>query len=182
MMFSLFQNSKSLFNEVAIANLGHFQIAILSTTKIVNRRIFSAQVAVPERRYHSQGALIYDQQDIACLDALELGAASSDDSPLKPIRRLAPSIPISFQVKSSQPLPNQVSSQSTFACELSNTDFPYRTIFRQIQPRFVRVYPFESNNSLIDKVEQMLTDEAAFISENYGYLKRVPFYQKHFGL
>lgn len=176
------QNSVSLFDEVAIADFDQFQITVLTKTKIVSKCILSVRVPVPERLYQSQGWLIYDQQVIAHISDLQIGLVFSESSPFKSVRRLAPSIPVSFEVRSSQPLPAQLQSRSAFVCTLPNSDFPYHTVFRCLSPRFVRLYPLNVSTPLIESVKRMLTERDAFISQNYKRLKQVPFYQKHFGL
>jgi hypothetical protein len=176
------QSSKSLFNEVVIANFGPFQIAILTTTQLVKRQVFSAQVPVPERTYQTQGWLIYDQQLIANLEGLEIGTIFSEDGPFNPLRRLAPSVPLSFEIQSSRALPASVTEQATFACELQGADFPYHTIFRNLSPHFVRIYPFGQRTNLLRNVKQLLEDEADFVAQNHKQLKQVPFFQTRFGL
>lgn len=186
MVYSVPKSSKPVFDEVAIADFGPFQIAVLTHTTLVNRRLFSAQMPVSQRHYQSQGWLIYDGQVIAALECLTLGSIFSEASPFTPIQRMAPALPISFEVQSSQPLPTQVSRQATFTCELQGTDFPFHSIFRQICPRFVRVYPFGKtltlSAALSTQVKQLLAEESLFIANNYFRLRQVPFYQKHFGL
>ncbi len=176
------QSSKSLFNEVVIANFGPFQIAVLTTTRLVKRQLFSAQVPVPERTYQTQGWLIYNQQLVANLNGLEIGPIFSEDGPFNPLHRLSPSVPLSFEVQSSQALPAPVTEQATFACELQGTDFPFHTIFRNISPHFVRIYPFGQRANLLRNVKQLLEDEADFVSQNHERLKQVPFFQTRFGL
>ncbi|MBE7384742.1 MAG: hypothetical protein F6J95_025425 [Leptolyngbya sp. SIO1E4] len=182
MTHSVLQTSGPLFNEIAIADLNRFQIAILTTTKAIKRHVLSAHIAIPKRLYQTQGWLIYNHKIIAHFDEFKVGSRSSRDSLFKPIRRLAPAIPISFEVRSSQTLPTRVLSQAALVCELPETDFPHHTVFRHILPRFVRIYPFEANSSVLEKVEQMLVAEDLFISQNYQQLKRVLFYQTSFGL
>lgn len=176
------QNSSAVFDEVAIADLKHFQIAVLTTSKAFNRHILSACVPVARRFYQTQGWLIHNYRMTACLSGLVINTAFSENSSFKPIRRLAPSVPISFEVKSHQPLPEQILSQATFVCKLPNTGYSHHAVFRRKVPRFVRVYPFELGNSLLEKVAQMLADENVFISQNYERLRQVPFYQDNFGL
>ena len=176
------QDSKSLFDEIAIADLAHCQIAVLTTTRTTNRGTSLGQRIAPRRLYQTQGWLSYRHQIIAHFDELKVGSIFTHNLPLKSIQRIAPAVPISFQVKSSQPLPTQVCAQSTFVCELPKTDFPYHAVFRQIRPRFVRIYPFEGIASLLEKVAKMLQDRDYFIAENYQQLKRVPFYQDSFKL
>lgn len=176
------KSSKSLFNEVVIADLGSFQIAVLTTTQLVQRPIFSARVPVPERTYQTQGWLIHNQHMIAHLDGLQIGPIFSDDGPFNPLRRLAPAVPLSFEVHSSHALPSQVTQQAAFACQIQTADFPYHTIFRHISPHFVRIYPFGQRTNLLKIVKQLLADEADFVSQNREQLKQVPFFQTRFGL
>lgn len=174
--------SKAVFDEVAIADFNHFQTAVLTTTDLVNRRVFSAQIPVPERRYQTHGWLISDHQLISYFDGLTIGKPDADDALFKPVRRISPSVPVSFDVASYQPLATKISSQASLVCRLPETHVPYLTIFHQISPRFVRIYPFGNSDSLLAMVDQMLTDQAFFISANYERLKHIPFYQHRFGL
>ncbi|MEM9266294.1 MAG: hypothetical protein AAGA46_12285 [Cyanobacteria bacterium P01_F01_bin.13] len=176
------QSSKSLFNEVVIADFGAIQIAVLTIAQPVKRRIFSTHVSVPERTYQTQGWLIYNQQIIAHLEDLKIGSIFPDDEPFSPLYRLSPAVPLSFQVYSSHTLPLQVTKQATFACELQGADFPYHTIFRNIAPHFVRIYPFGERTNLLKNVKQLLQDEADFINQNRDRLKQVAFFQKRFRL
>ncbi|NER78567.1 MAG: hypothetical protein F6K42_03120 [Leptolyngbya sp. SIO1D8] len=176
------ENSNLLFDELAIADTKHFQIAVPSTQKVVERKLSSNLIPISKRIYQTQGWLIYNHEVIAQLNGFQIGEAASENSVFKPIRRLAPSIPIAFEARSAQPLPTQVSTQATFACSIPGISLPYNTVFRQSIPRFVRVYPFQENDSPLDKVGQMLIDEATFISQNHEKLKQIPFYQKNFGL
>mgnify|MGYP001791232406 CR=1 FL=1 len=182
MVDSVSQHPVPLFNEVAIADFDQFQIAVLTATQMVYRNLLSARVLVPERVYQTQGWLICDQQVIAHIDALKIGLVFSKNSPFRSIRRLAPSVPVFFEVMSSQPLPTSIQSRSFFVCNLPSSDFPHHTVFRCISPRFVRIYPFSSSSSLLEKVKCMLAERDSFISQNYKRLKQVPFYQKNFGL
>ncbi|MEL6553541.1 MAG: hypothetical protein AAFQ63_08795 [Cyanobacteria bacterium J06621_11] len=176
------KGSKLPFNEVAIADFNQFQIAVLTKAQSINRYIFSVPVSVPERLYQTQGWLIFNQQVVAQINNLKIGLVFSKSSPFKSVRRLAPSIPIFFEVRSCQPLPAQLQSRSAFSCQLPNSDFPYHTVFRCLSPRFVRLYPFNAGSSLVENVKCMLAERDSFITQNYEQLKQVPFYQKNFGL
>lgn len=176
------QDAKSLFDEIAIADLQFCQIAVPTTTQTIKRCMSLGQMPMTKRIYQTQGWLIHNHQIVAHLDELKLGQVRPQNSLFTVIQRLAPAIPISFEVRSSQPLPEPILSQATFACELSKADFPYHMIFRHRLPRFVRIYPLRGKDSLLDRVKQMLLAEDAFIAQNYKLLKRIPFYQNSFGL
>ena len=182
MVYSTAQNSVPVFDEVAITDFNQFQIAVLTTTQMVNRYTFSASVPVPERIYQTQGWLICDQKIVAHIEELKLGFVFSSESPFSSIGRLAPSIPVSFEVKSSRPLPIQLHPQAAFVCEVPDTAFKHHAVFREISPRFVRLYPFCEDSSLLEKVRTMLKEEKIFIAKNYERLRHIPFYQKNFGL
>ena len=124
MIHSISKSSKAIFNEVAIADFGPFQIAVPTRTTLVNRRIFSAQVPVLQRQYQSQGWLIYDGRVVAAIEAITFGSIFAEESPFRPIQRIAPAIPMDFEVKSAKPLPAHLSAQTTFACELPDSAFP----------------------------------------------------------
>ncbi|MEM6452423.1 MAG: hypothetical protein AAF635_03405 [Cyanobacteria bacterium P01_C01_bin.69] len=176
------QASELLFNEIAIADLNQFQIAVLTTTRQTSKRIFSATVPVPERVYQHQGWLIYDQKIVAHFDNLKVGLVFPKSSPFKVSPRIAPAIPIAFEVRSAQRLPLEVCAKAALVCELPKANFPHHSVFRQILPRFVKVYAYQVNGSLLDQVETMLAAMDLFISQNYERLKRVPFYREQFGL
>jgi hypothetical protein len=176
------QSLKRLFNEIAIADFGTFQIAVLTYTQLVERRILSSSISVPERTYQTQGWVIYNQQLIAHLDNLKIESIFLKDTPFKPLRRLAPAVPLSFEIQGSHPLPSLITKQATFACELPETDFPYHTIFHNISPHFVRVYPFGARTNLMKQVREMLQDEIDFVAQNREQLKQVPFFQTRFDL
>ncbi len=176
------QEPESLFDEVAIADLNQFQIAVLTTSRQAQRWIFSAAVTVPQRRYQPQGWLIYDQKIVAHFDSLEIGLIFPKDSPFSVSPRIAPAVPISFEVRSAQRLPLAVCDRAALVCELPKADFPYHSVFRQMLPRFVKVYPYQASDSLVNLVGRMLADMELFISQNYERLKQVPFYRENFGL
>ncbi|MEL6552050.1 MAG: hypothetical protein AAFQ63_01115 [Cyanobacteria bacterium J06621_11] len=174
--------SDLLFNEVAIADLNQFQIAVLTTTQKTRRQLFSAEISVSERVYQSQGWLIHNQRIVAHFDNLEIGLIFPKDSPFKVSRRIAVAVPIAFEVRSTQHLPLEVRARATLVCELPKADFPYHSVFRQILPRFVKIYDYRENCSLLDQVRDMLAAMDVFVSQNYDRLKRVPFYRENFDL
>ncbi|MEL6853545.1 MAG: hypothetical protein AAFO83_00380 [Cyanobacteria bacterium J06607_13] len=176
------QGPDSLFNEVAIADLNQFQIAVLTKTQQTKRKVFSVWVPIPQRIYQSQGWLIYNRRVIAHFDRLEIGLVFPTDSPFKVGRRIAPGIPLAFEVSSAQPLPAQICAQAALVCQLPEADFPHRSVFRQRLPRFVKIYAYQSDESLLDKVDEMLLAMNLFISKNYDRLKKIPFYRDSFGL
>ncbi len=176
------QSTKPLFDEVVIADFGPFQIAVLTNKELVKRRIFSSSMPVPKRTYQTQGWVIYNQQLIAHLTDLTIKPIFSEDSTFKPVYRIAPAVPLSFEIQGSQPLPSQITKQATFACELPEADFPYHTIFRNVSPHFVRIYCFGTRTYLLKQVREMLQDEMNFVAQNREQLKQVPFFQTRLDL
>lgn len=195
--------STQQFDELAIADLTDFQIAVPTTAKDINRPFFSAQLPVPQREYAPYGWLILGRRVAGQIDQLRIGALESyplesystegrktaekvAEAIFKPIKRLTASIPLSFQLESPCPLPCVLAARGSFAYQFPGEPFPHRAIFRQIVPRFVRIYPFwpsaTQNSALLNAVDRMLADEAAFIAKNYEQLRLVPFYRDRFDL
>jgi len=174
------------FNELVIADFKAFQIAVPTRANLVNKRVFSAWIPIPQRDYAAHGWLVCQQKVVARLQGLQVGPVVSlqaqAESPFQVARRLSVSIPISFQTKASEVLPKSVSTQTAFTYQCPGEMFAYRAAFHQIPPRFVRVYPFLGNDVLLATVEKMLNEEALFISQNYERLKHSPFYQENFDL
>lgn len=170
------------YPEVAIADLTHFYIAVLTTIQRVNRKLFFTEIPVPTRRYQPQGWLIFNEQVVTSFDKLVLGDINSNASPFAPIRRLAPAIPISFEVSGSHPLPSQLSACALISCNVPEAEFPYLSLFHQLCPRFVAVYPFTKGDSLVARAKQMELDKRQFIQKNAHRLKNVPFYKNSFNL
>ena len=174
--------TKLSFDEVAIADFGPFQIAVLTTTHTVHRPLLSVPIPVTERVYQTRGYLIRDRQIIASLSGLEIGAIGSEHPLFKPIQRLAPAVALAFEARSTRPWPRQVVSQSVLTCQLPESHRPYRAVFRQVQPRFVRIYPFAGLAALTEQVKALQTEETLFVAQNQERLRQIPFYRATFGL
>ena len=174
------RDSTLLFSQVVVANLKYCQIAIPTTTQLVNKRIFSTIVAVPERIYSPEGWMLVNGQTVATIQSLEISPVGGENSPFTVHPHLGPAVPISFEVTSVEPLPSSVSSEATFTCKLPDGSRQYYSIFRQAKPRFVRVYPFGSDRLLADIVTSFLTEERDFVFQHSSQLKNVPFYRDEF--
>lgn len=170
------------FDEVAIADFGPYQIAVLTTTQTLPRHLRSIPIAVTERVYHSRGYLIAHRLIIASLTGLEIGAIAAEQALFQPMQRLAPAVNLAFEVRSTQPLPQPIAAQSVFTCQLPESRRPYRAVFRQVQPRFVRIYPFFGIAALTDQVEALQIEESRFVAQNQARLRQIPFYRATFGL
>ncbi len=170
------------FDEVAIADFGPFQIAVLTTTVTVNRQLLSTPSSITERVYHSQGHLICQGQIVADLQSLEIGVVGTQQGLFKAIQRLAPAVNLAFEIKSPRSLPETVLTQARFAYQLPNSPSSYRAVFRQICPRFVRIYPFVGATAVPKQVVQMQAEEQHFVGQNQARLRQIPFYKASFDL
>ncbi|MEO0948958.1 MAG: hypothetical protein AAFY11_12605 [Cyanobacteria bacterium J06641_5] len=165
--------------EVAIASFGAWQIAIPTDRIVVEKQVFSATIPIPERSYLSQGWVIDRKQPIATLEGLAIRSAVAVDSPFRMPLRLGPGVPLDFELQSHQPLPAKIATAARFACNCAGK---YYAVFRSMRPRFVRIYPFASENSIADAVRQLLAAEQALIADRGNLLKQVPFYCESFNL
>ncbi|MEL7504993.1 MAG: hypothetical protein AAFN18_21270 [Cyanobacteria bacterium J06554_6] len=168
------------FDQIVIADLGPFQIAVPTTAKLVRKPFFSSWLPVPERSYSSQGWLVYNGTVTARMSAVKLGNITLESSPLPPIQRLSPGIPVDFQSTSAASLPEAVAAQAMLACQLGGERGAYHAIFRQQVPKFVRIYPYGAATALAAQVKHMLASEAQFLAQNRHRLEQLPFYQAYF--
>jgi hypothetical protein len=182
MMNAFTKSTNAKLDEIAIADLGDFQVAILTSSKPAKKKGPFPFTLRSKRVYQDQGWLICHGESIAHLSGLEIGPVDSVPSPWMLPKRLAPSIPISFETQSCQPLPRQVSRRSVFTCVFPEARLPHQGVFRSITPRFVRIYPFDVLTSLVEVVAHMQAEEAEFIAENREQLKQIPFYRLQFNL
>lgn len=182
MLSAFTQFSNTHLNEVAIADLRNFQLAVLTGSHPGNRGANFSDALRVKRVYQDQGWLIWNGEAIAHVSGLEIGALDAEPSPWTLPQRLAPSVPISFETHSCEPLPPQVSDRAVLKCQVPQTRLPYQVVFRSIAPRFVRIYPFDMRASLAARAAQMQIEEADFIAENREHLRQVPFYRMQFDL
>ena len=145
-------HAKQGFDEVAIAKFSNFQIAIPSKTQTIPRKIFSTWVPLPKRIYHSRGGIIWNKKLSFTLSEFKIQNLF-EQSPLFPeLKRLAIGMPISFEVKSSMPLPTDLRKQATFTCQVPGEKSTYYSIFRDLIPKFVKISPYQSIVHLTDQI------------------------------
>lgn len=153
--------SEQVFDEVAIANFRGFQIAIPSRTQTIPRKIFSTWVPLPKRIYHTSGGMIWDRQLIFSLSQLRIQNLFSKSSIFPELKRLAVGVPISFEIRSTAPLPVDIAKQAILTCRMSENENIHYSIFRDIIPQSVKVFPCQSILTLIDKIgfSSMLSEQ-----------------------
>jgi len=172
------------YAEIAIADLGDFQIVIPTTNRSAQSTPLTQGLSISQREYSTAGWVVHKDHLVGTLAHLEMGASGDDGGVLKPIRRLGAGVPVAFEVWSRRPLPRCVRVHAVLTCEFRNEPYPYCGVFRGCLPKFVKIYATEGApryDSLL-KVRQLLIDEAEFIAQNRDRLKHVPFYQKQFNL
>lgn len=144
--------SEQGFDEVAIAKFSGFQIAIPSSTHTVPRKIFSTWVPLPKRLYHTKGGVIWDKQLSFSLSELRIQNLFSKSSIFPELRRLAVGVPISFEVQSSEPLPRNICQQAMLTCRMPEGENIYHSVFRDVTPKFVKIFPRQSIMHLTDQI------------------------------
>lgn len=170
------------YDQVAIADLRDCQLIIPTTTQVVSKAIFSTWVDVPKRLYASEGWMVASGETISALHGLAFDTNIADGTPFKLSQRLGPGIPISFESRSMRSLPASLLAQATVSCWFPETSIPFYSVFHELKPRFVRVYPWTKCIPLSEIVAMMLADEKQFLEANYTRLRTIPFYQEQFGL
>ena len=167
------------YREVAIANFGTFQIAIASDIASVSREIFSVPVPLPSRYYSSKGFLIWKYKPAFNLSGLTLTNLFPEPSPFPSIKRLSAGIPISFEIKSTKPLPQELIKLALLQCQILEEPAPYHTVFRDIAPRFVQIVPNQGILQLGYQVQRCLQQEKKLIQDNWQQLKKTKFYHQN---
>ncbi|NET35134.1 MAG: hypothetical protein F6K19_24425 [Cyanothece sp. SIO1E1] len=177
-------SSKPGFIEVVAADLGDFQIVVPTSTQVVRSSFFLTHITTPKREYSREGWMIYRDQIVSSLFELEVGEIALENCPFKPIKRLGPAVPIAFETYGHNPLPSQVTGVASFSCQFKDGALPYCSVFRQLLPRFVRLYsiPQLHQEQILGKVKQLLVEEAQFVAQHREQLKQVPFYREKFNL
>ena len=145
--------SRQVFNEVAIAQFSDFQIAIPSTTHTIPRKIFSTWVPLPKRLYHTKGGVIWDKQLSFSLSELRIQNLFSKSSIFPELKRLAVGVPISFEIQSSGPLPRNICRRAMLTCQISEKEDTYCSVFRDVPPQFVKIFPCQSIMHLTDQID-----------------------------
>ena len=144
--------SEQGFDEVAIAKFSDFQIAIPSSTHTVPRKIFSTWVPFPKRIYHTKGGVIWGRQLSFSLSELRIQNLFSKSSIFPELKRLAVGVPISFEIQSSEPLPRDICQQAMLTCRISERKDIYYNVFRDVTPKFVKIFPHQSIMHLTDQI------------------------------
>lgn len=181
-MFSESIIAENCFDEVAIADFQHFQIAIPARKFYEKRRIFSHPLLIPKRVYSDLGWMLANDTIISLVTHIKIQTLVAPNIPLQPIYHLGANVPVSFESRSGEPLARIIKSQAAFSCYVNQSPAPFCSVFRQARPRFVNVYPFNGIDSTAGLVKQMLTDEKLFLRKHLNQLKFSPFYQKQFNL
>ena len=170
-----------VYDELVLASFGQFQIAVLSTKADVITRFCSTKLPAAKREYESIGWLFNKNYHLGWLQAIEVQPLENSGL-FKIMPRLGVAIPLSFEVRSDQPLPQVISSLSCFSCIFPETISPYWAIFREMRPRYVKVFAFNQTASIPETLRQFMKAEEAFVTENRQHLVQVPFYKSNFCL
>ncbi len=147
------------YNEFVIADFGKFQIVIASGVTLIPRTLFSIQVPIPSRYYSTSGILFWESQPAFNLSGLTLKSLFSEISPFPSLKRIATGIPLSFEVKSCEPLPQDLTQLATLKCQMPGELMSYHTVFRNIAPRFVQILPDQGIPQLTHQVRRCLQPE-----------------------
>ncbi len=178
-----FSASLLSITEIAVADLGAFQIIVPTFRPAVDNSFKLTGSATSRRTYSTEGWVTYQDAIIGTLAHLEIGD-TSEPSPWRSLKRLGPAVPLTFEIKSPRSLPSALLTQSTLAYQFHHELIRYYALFQNIQPHFVRIYSVSGAQpqQLLLKARQCRIDVAQFVAQNREHLQRVPFYREAFGL
>lgn len=177
-----FSSPQSAVTEIVAADLDDFQIVIPTAFK--SRSSWQKLLPSAQRQYGQEGWIIHQGKVIGSLNHLEIGDLTTEGNLFKPIKRLAPAVPVSFEIRSRRLLPYRVSMDAKFCYQFRDEPWVHYAVFRNVLPKFVRMYSVQSSHrrQVILKARQLLIDEAEFVAKNRDQLKKVPFYREKFNL
>ena len=156
--------------EVAIANFESFLI-VIPTQKILLRRQVMPGLPNFKRMYSDSGWFFGTDADqvTGMVRNLQLTSLFPEQSPFKVSKRLSPGLPVSFELISYKILPRAIAGLALFQYQLQNEVVQFPSVFRQLKPNFVRIYPFQSVHDLPNLLSRYIQGESTVYSGKQLY-------------
>ena len=170
------------FGEMAIADLAQFQIMIPTEVIKLRKSNTPLGLSISERIYADKGWVYQSGRMLGKVQGLRLHSIAMDSSPFKITPRLSAGIPISFEMSAHHPFSEAIAAKALFRYQFEQEPGFYYALFKDIKPRFVRIYPLQSSSPLEKLAEQFLHDEDTFIQRHQAQLMTVDFYREQFNL
>lgn len=175
-------NSEIFFREIVIADLADFQILVPTDIIKISKKNNPLNLPKKQRIYSKQGWVHLNDQIIGQVQGLRIQSIANHNFPFKINPRISSGIPVSFEISTSQPLPQEISGKALFRYQFEELPGFYYAMFQNIKPRFVRIYTLQLKSTLLEQIQQFFSDKEDFIREHYAQLKNVDFYRKQFHL
>ena len=93
--------------------------------------------------------------------------------------RISVGCPLSFEISSEQPLPPRLTDRAVLCYQFNPRASRHFALFRDVSPRFIRIYPLKSTASLANQMQVFLQEEASFLAKNESDFNAQEFYQQH---
>ncbi len=150
------------YREVAIADFGNIVLAI-PTDKLIQPNSHNPFDRIyPQRVYSNNGWFFYREKWLGLLHNLSFTAEPvpvTERNPLRFPSSLEHGFSVSFEVNSWRTLPGQIAEQATLTYQFEDEKNSYYSLFRDLKPQFVRIYPFKSLQQFSKQIRWLLEEE-----------------------
>ncbi|OKH19191.1 hypothetical protein [[Limnothrix rosea] IAM M-220] len=150
------------YREVAIADFGNIVLAIPTDKLIQPHAANPFDRIYPQRVYSHNGWFFYREKWLGLLHNLSFTAKSvsaAEHNPLRFPARLEYGFTVSFEVNSWRTLPEAIAEQAILTYRFEDEKNSYYSLFRDLKPQFVRIYPFKSLQQFSKQIRWLLEEE-----------------------
>ncbi|NJN23292.1 MAG: hypothetical protein HC810_01320 [Acaryochloridaceae cyanobacterium RL_2_7] len=133
----------------------------------------------PNRMYSDHGWIHYHGNIIGQIQGLQLEEMSQAQHPFLVNARISVGCPLSFEISSDQPLPPRLMDRAVLCYQFNPRASQHFALFRNVCPRFIRIYPLNSTATLANQMQAFLQEEACFLAQNQRDFNAQEFYQQH---
>ncbi|AFY39179.1 hypothetical protein Lepto7376_2927 [[Leptolyngbya] sp. PCC 7376] len=152
------------YREVAIADFGDIILSIPTDKSIQPQSSNPFERLYPQRIYSRKGWFFYREKWLGLLHDLNFTVTEKEENPALfcGIPQLTPDNTVSFEVNSWRTLPEAIAMQATLTYQFEDEQNSYYSLFRNLKPQFVRVYPFKSVHAFSKQIRWLLEEKRQF--------------------
>ena len=169
--------SPTHFSEIVLCDLSFCQLLVPS--QLASKKSILGEIR-PYRIFSDHGWIHYHGNIIGTLQGLHLTSPSHRQTSLFLKPKISVGCPLSFEVSSDQPLPPVFTDRAVFCYQFNPRVSQHLALFKDVRPRFVRIYPLKTTATLVDQIQTFLQEEAHFLAAHQQDFNAQEFYQQHF--
>ena len=151
------------YREVAIADFGEIVLSIPTDKQIKPRSRNPLERLYPQRIYSRKGWFFYRDKWLGLLHDLDLTMATETEASnglrLDQNPQLGLTSTVSFEVNSWRTLPEAIAEQATLTYQFDDEQQSHYSLFRNLKPQFIRIYPFKSVQGFSKQIRWLLEEK-----------------------